>query len=91
MYEFNPALSRHGLLFQARGRHDAAAAARRYIRGEFCSANALQGTDPAVARPSDFSFAILIKGYRKEVLAAVQSLQETAIARKATMEKKHHG
>lgn len=34
----------------------------------FCSANALQGTDPAVARPSDFSFAILIKTFRKEVL-----------------------
>lgn len=57
MYEFNPALSRHGLLFQAcGGKRDGGTAPRRVdIRGEFCSANVLQGTDPAVAHASDLS------------------------------------
>lgn len=57
LYEFNPALSRHRLLFQPRGgEHDGGTAPRRVdIRGEFCSANVLQGTDPAVARASDLS------------------------------------
>lgn len=32
LYEFNPALSRHGLLFQTRGRHSTMRRRRRYIK-----------------------------------------------------------
>lgn len=81
LYEFNPALSRHGLLFQAcGGRHDDGAAARRCKRRIlFCKCAPGNWSSCCSCVGSFYtrlSFAILIKTSRKEVPVAVQSTQK---------------
>lgn len=75
LYEFNPALSRHGLLFQTRGRHSTMRRRRRYIKRRVLFCKCAPGNWSSCCSSFGFFVCHFNQDLRRKEVLGVQSVQ----------------